>query len=337
MKSVLSIPAVFLALLSVSCSSVQNQARPLWADDEGVLYAYPSENYIARLGYGESAASAKAFSDAELARYFEHSVQTTTQASQTMTNASGKTTSQESVLQRNVTINSDLTLFAVGHTQPWLDKTTGQYIACSYINRREAWKIYEKKLTQSKKEFDYLYDAAIKEEDLLKKISRLKSTNSSSQTFVTRLDFAQTLYPPSEEFYTADRDRIASIQSLMESARMNCVMNMIVSGDKDNRIRRIAESFFVSENFIISSKSYVYTVSVSVEPNKTYHEQSITAEPGITVAIHNGKENLFTYNKNLPRIAGFTEAEALVDKKIYDALESELNASFAQALREFLE
>ena len=327
--------AIFLFLIILatftSCKSTQ-AAAPLWTELETLEEAYPSKDYIARIGYGENAQEARVLSEAELTSYFEHSVQTEVNSSFSQSMTGTKTSDAERTLTQKVNVKADMSLFAVKHTNPWFSKENRQYICCSFIDREEAWKVYESRVLQAEKNFLTSYKTALEEKDPLKRLFLLSKSSLPAEEYSEVLSFAHALSPKNSASYERDRDIIAKIPADMEKARLAASMKIIVSGDSDSLAERTVTQILSSKGFILKSSAAAYEVLVNVQPGKQYHQQSITAVPGVSVEITNGEESIFSYAKTLERQTGFIEAETFVDKKIYQAVEKELKSTLSSEI-----
>ena len=324
-----------LSLFMISCASTKQEA-PLWTDEYTIDQAFPKDKYIARVGRAESKAASKAFADAELALFFEHTVEAQTAATTVMKNADGKTEIADRELERSVMIKSSVDLFAVEHTDPWFDKKSKRYLACAYIERTEAWKFYEPKLLSAREEFFNIYNQAMAEKDLIKRIKLLESSKAPARNYDDYIFFSSALYDLGYKKYKGDLEITGGIEKEIVSARLKATMQLQVTNDNDNRIYRKVSEILGGQGFIFSDKNPAYKVIVNVEPNKNVYSESITADPGISIYITNGTETLLTYSKTVDRVTGFAAAEAFVNKKIYTALEEELDTSFPEAVKEIL-
>ena len=332
----------FLCLFfAAGCASVKEQP-PLWAEEDTLESVYPSASYIARVGRGDSVQNASAFADAELTRHFEHSVTSLTSASQTMTSGQDGTTTTERTLNRKVLVDSSMQLFAVHHTDSWYDAKKKRYVVCSYIDRQEAFTVFESRIQQAKELFDSYYKNASSETNPILKTASLKDCKAPAENYLSVLNFAHTLMPSYDSRYADERKRIASVDAEIAQLKNTLVFYLDVKGDSDSRIKAVVSKsitdcgYKVTDSVQGSAKNSVCTVNVNVLPNKIYHEQTITANPSVEVKISGGAKTVFSYSRTLDRITGFKQAEAFVDKKIYDGLEGELKASLTQAVKDAL-
>ena len=326
--------ALCISFLFAACASKPVQ-KPLWADYDTIEAVYPKADYIARIGTGDSAQTAGLLAEGALGTYFTHTVQSSTTARQTMTSAANTSTSSSRTIERTVTLESLMELAAVHKTNPYFDRESSHYVCCAFINREEAWHLYEGRLLSEREHFQAFFKSAEDEQDYLKRMMLLKKADNASQNYLSALDFARLLSPAREAAYAKDRLAIARLESEWEKAKKEAAMYVTVKKDMSGRISRCMTALLAGEGFMLaaSPSQAVYTVLVEVEPNKMRHADMLTAEPGISVAIRNGDRQFFSYAKSLERISGFSEAEAFVDKKIYTALEEELLSSFLTEFR----
>lgn len=334
MKRLLFIIVLSLSIISTIFAVPKKNKKekiPQWLIADSLSEVFPNSQYIARIGYGNTVDEALIFAEGEIGKYFEHTVESTMQASQSMKSSTLEGTSEERSFNRRTLVSSNTKLFAINHTEPYFDKEKKHYSVCVYIDRNEAWKIYEPKVNQKKEAFRVQFDSADEEPDSLKKILRIEKLLPVAEEFIDYLDFAAVIYPQSISSYEKDRNCAALIDEMLITARMDAVMKIEVTGDFENRIKRAVSELFTKENYMLSEREYEYIIKVLVEPNKILHPEEdniVTANPGITIAISNGSENVFTYTKTLKRISGFNEYT--VDKKIYSNLENELKKSFLE-------
>ena len=320
-------------VLAVSTGCASNSAvpleKPLWASYDTIERAYPNESYIARIGFASSADAAGALAEGELAAYFSHTVQTSSTATENMVSKDGKTSIESRSIARTVKVDALRDLFAVHRTEAWADKKQKRTVVCAYIDRAEAWTLYEGHVISAQKRFHSAYDAAIRESDPLKRIVLLKQCAIPGEEYVEVLDYARLLSPRAEGAYAKEREAVAGVENRIALAKQEAVMRIVAKNDDTGRVSRMVETLFSQEGFLFTTKANqtVYEVLVSLESHKQTHGDMLTCEPEITVSVKNSAEIIFSYAKTLPRINGFAEAAALVDKKLYASVEQELNQS----------
>ena len=129
--------------------AVKNQSKiPLWTSYDTISHVFPNSDYIARIGHGDNAESAKLNADSELASYFNHSVKTDIVARQNYSNQKGKSDIQK-YLTKNISVQNDVEVIGLKHTDFYFDSAHNDFIVCSFINRNDAWKLLEPKLVRA--------------------------------------------------------------------------------------------------------------------------------------------------------------------------------------------
>ena len=330
----LLLTAVLLALplLAAACASSPKEDAPLWSDENTLEQAYPSSSYIARIGRASSAQAAESFADSELTRHFEHSVQSVTSASQVMVNNASGTSKEEKSLERKVFVDSSMKLFALHHTQAWFEKKTKTYVVCSYLNREEAFSIYENQIKISRQNFEAFYNKAQDENNYLKKISALKDCIPAADSYLSVLSFAHTLYPKSDANYEKDKETLTSIDSQIAQLKKSILFYMDIKGDSNNQIKDCLTNIFTKSGFTITETKSPYIIKVLVDSDKTYHEETITANPKVSLQILGQNTPFYSITITGSRVSGFKQAEAFVNKKIFDSLVSELKTQLPSEL-----
>lgn len=310
-----------------SCASDKVEERPLWTDDFTVSQVFPSSEFVTGIGRSTSAANATVLSDGELAAYFTRQITAVTKGIQKTTNAGGLTDDRQIV--KDVTITSNIKLFAVNHTTPWFSKDEGVWYCCAYLNRKEAWKIYEAVVIQYQKEFLSFYESAEFESDAFKKIQAYREASKAGENYSDVLTFAEILYKSGCTKYSADRTLIASIDEKIMKARNSIIMKVEVRNDRNNRYYNAAAKVLSSLGVSVSETHYAYKVLVEVDENKQKFTDTLVANPVISISVSDGVEKILSENRVLDRVTGFIEAESLVNSKISTAVEKEIAGPFA--------
>lgn len=313
------------------------QDLPLWYDSVTIEEVFPNSKFIARTGFGASAEEAAAFAQADISSYFSQTVVSHTEATSKMTQ-SGKTSEESRSIERQVVIDSAMQLFAIHKTTPYYDKKTKKYAVCVYLDREEAFSIYEGTLIRLQKKFLSTYNTAEKETDAFKKIIRYSQCVSPAEKYSDSLDFARILYIRGAEKYSDDYDRISSIENKIISAKKSVQLNVKVINDSSNKIRNCVKDILSNDGYFISDNEskIMHIVSVNINLNKHVSGESILSEPSVSINITNAQENIFAYSKNIQKISGFTEAESFLERKAYQSIEQEIQKSFLKEFHAFL-
>lgn len=338
-------PVLALSLLFIlfSCESTEQVVaeQPLWSQLETINQVYPSNKYIARIGYGEKAGAAIADAEAEVGKYFENNIQSNTVSKDHFVSKTGEDTSRYQELDKEIFISSNVKLFAMNHTKPWHDKENDLYVVCSYINRADAFNVFAPKLEKARREFYSFYTKAENEKDPFRKINRLKEAVAPGNDYLDLLDFAQLISPELASAYRNDINAIASIEEKIYSTRVDATMKIDVKNDLDNRVFSTLSALLGSEKIILSKNDYKYLMDANVDKNIVFHEIEdgeviITAEPIVNIVLRNRMNGdvVFSYTRDFDKITGYTES--FINKKVFSAIDKELNSSFIEEFKSFI-
>lgn len=328
---------VFTALFSGCCSNQVSNQAPLWASPDTIESVFPKEEFIARIGYAKDSTSAYALAESELSSYFSHSVHSVVHGRQLMTdlindsvhNNKNNTAQVSHSIERVVTVEAINNLFDVHKTQPWYNKPKKQYVCCAYIIRKDAWKVYEGIIRDSRDTFRQFFDTAIVEKEPLRKIRFFDDCEKPAEDFLTKLENARLIMPGQEDKFLQDRKLAEGIKLYKDEALKNCIMFV---KSENTQLERIITSIISSKDFSVSrnKSEATYFIDVILDYGIISHGETITSSPGLAVVIKTSNREIWNYTRNLTKQNGFSAAEGLIKRKILTSAESELNSSFAE-------
>lgn len=231
-----------------------------------------NEAYIASVGRGETASGAEQNALEGISKYFSMHINVTSEE-QTVSDNSGT----NSILTDTSFITSETNLFAVHYETPRYDKSQKLYETVAWIDREEAWTIYEPQLTSVTVSFEKLFDSASTENDSLRKaVSYASAQKYAEQNDMERkLTFAAILYPASTGLYSRPTELMSEIPSLIASLLAQISVSIECSSDSDDCIKNAAllslQKFQLSST--VSKEEDQYVCSIKIEENR----QNLTA------------------------------------------------------------
>lgn len=332
--------SLFIAVFSFlifGCSSVpnpngravKNQSKiPLWTSYDTISHVFPDSDYIARIGHGDNAESAKLNADSELASYFNHSVKTDIVARQNYSNQKGKSDIQK-YLTKNISVQNDVEVIGLKHTDFYFDSAHNDFIVCSYINRNDAWKLLEPKLDFSSDVVKQNYSQAETENELYTKILLLNRALAQSDDFYKNFFMAMAITPENAELYEATDDLIQEIISDCEKLKKRAVIFVKAEGENSERIKAKLESVFIDRGYVISASKndYNYLVDLQSKFRLDLQAELFNAFPELSVTVTNKNGNTVdSYSKTYGRISAYSEDSCL--RSAMYKIESDLKKNF---------
>ncbi|MBQ6057037.1 MAG: LPP20 family lipoprotein [Treponema sp.] len=192
-KKVKKLNSIFLfsLVLLAGCASTSGSGSiPDWMTD--YRSAYPDTHYIAQRGRADSEQTAKTEAVAQIARYFQTSVNANLKTSiQSVT--SGDSVSETTSVVNDVDVQSQVDLFAVEYTEPYYFNKEKKWYCVAYIERDKAWNQYQPTVENAKTEFYSMKKNADTESDPLTKCSLYGKTWNSGKVFLEKLEYARIL------------------------------------------------------------------------------------------------------------------------------------------------
>lgn len=288
-------PLTFLCLFASPVFS--KPSEPEWFKNWRTLY--PETDYIAQRGRGDTEEQSKTDALAQIARYFQTNVNANlTTSLQSVT--SGDFVSETTSIQDEVSVMSDVELFALEYTQGYYFKKEKKWYSLAFIKRENAWTQYKPKIEDAKTAFYAIYDAASKEEDLLLRCSMYKKSLESGQIFLQRLEYGRILNSEKEAEYEEDRKVISGISALIEKEKSFCTVFIEIQGDYERIVQSALTEVFKNSGFRVvrSENEAAYTCNAYIELNISGAEP-LAIKPGIEIRIDNNqKQTIFTNQIN---------------------------------------
>lgn len=279
--------------------------------------------YIAQRGFGESEQIAKQNALAEISKFFQMSISVEANEKTKVTDAGSR-----SELSENIFVNSQTELFAVHYTKAKYNKKQKLYELAAYIDRNEAWQIYEPKLESAVKPFEKLYQYAESQNENILKITGFSKAleNANQNELEKKLDFAVILYPDSYDLYETTRNHLSEIEPLVKKICKRTFVNVVCENDFEGRVQKGTEEIF-SKIGIGTSKNAEYEFAVKVLENESKLPAGFFFTPSFTLEITKNGNVLFSSSGQLKKIGA--KDETIAKQRAYSAV--------ANAVAEILE
>lgn len=325
---------VSIVLLAGCASTSGSGAIPDWMTDYRTVY--PDTQYVAQRGRADSEATAKTEAVAQIARYFQTSVNANLKTSiQSVT--SGEGVSETTTVVNDVDVMSQVDLFAVEYTDPYYFKKEKKWYCVAYIEREKAWNQYQPTLENAKTEFYSMKKNADSESDPLIKCSLYGKSWNSGKKFLEKLEYARILNSQKERAYSDDRKTVSEIPALIAGEKEKCTLYLDVKGDWGNVISSSLSKTLSDQGFKIAKnpKEANYTAHTEVE-NNAIGNDPIQVQPSLDLKIvsRTGKTVFANQTKSEKKTIAYTLENA--QKKAYPLLAEECEKSISAELSKLL-
>lgn len=325
---VLALSPVFLS----SCGST-NEIAPDWLANYRSIY--PDADYIAQRGRADSEQTAKTEAVAQIARYFQTSVNANLKTS-VQSVMSGENVSETTSVVNDVDVMSQVDLFAVEYTDPYFSKNENKWYCVAFIEREKAWSQYKPTVDGAKSEFYAMKKNADDENDPFTKCTVYGKAWKSGKSLLEKLEYARILNAKKEADYAEDRKAVNEIPSKISAEREKCTVYLLVTDDYGNTISSALNQVLSRNGFKLakSANEANYTANAIVEPNAVGNDP-ITIYPSLELKITSkgGKTVFANQCKVEQKTIAYTLENA--QKKAYPILAKEAEKAINAELNQY--
>lgn len=307
--------AAVVTVIFAGCATtkVESQNSPEWIDDAGRLRLFPNEKFISSLGIGFSINDAKAKAARGISSFIKTQVSSSTQASYFESEKNG-TIFKEKVLRENTTLSSDETIYTLDFTEPWYDEKTSQYFCVAFIDKAEAWRQIEPKLSAIATDVESKWNSAEKDKSGFWRTLILGRIISEKETFSSLCDFANVVNPSGRKKYAFVESRFFEAESAVQNERTRQTIWLSVENDKNGIVHRALAAAFEKYGFTVSQSrgKFIATAKVAMEIRE--EGKVFVARPGITLEVKSALgSQVASFSHSAKKIVGF-EKSALEEK-----------------------
>ena len=324
---------ILSTIASLSSCGTTSEIAPDWLADYRTVY--PDTEYIAQRGRADTELTAKTEAVAQIARYFQTSVNANLKTSiQSVTN--GGTVSETTSVVNDVDVMSQVDLFAVECTDPYFNRKENKWYCVAFIEREKAWTQYKPTVDGAKSEFHAMKKNADDETDPFTKCAAYGKAWKSGRQFLEKLEYARILNAKKEAEYAGDRNAVSEIPGKISAGREQCTAYLSVTGDYGNTVSSALSRTLSNNGFKIakSADGANYTANAIVESNAA-GDDPIAVYPSLDLKITGrGGKTVFAHQcKVEQKTLGYTLESA--QKKAYPILAKEADRAISAELNQY--
>jgi hypothetical protein len=306
---------------------------PEWAKTlNGVATVYPNAQYIAQRGRGPDVASAQNDGVAQISRWITSQIDTSQSSQLSITERNGES-DQSRQTKEETFVTSQASLFAVRYApDPWHNTAEGQWETVAYIDRNEAWAIYEPQVRQRANAFTKLFEAAENDTEPFRKFFQYpKAQAYAEQELDSYFRFAEILNPREMRNFDAVTNAISSIPQRREQARLEAGIFVECPLDLDGLVATALTQVLSAEGFPVTqnraSASAVCTASVDDGLQNLAAGTFYTTSVRFTISGKSSGVPLFSCTLRTPERSGAV-TPVVANRRGYTALAEEIRKSF---------
>ncbi|MDR1230258.1 MAG: hypothetical protein LBK61_02530 [Spirochaetaceae bacterium] len=328
------ITGAWLAALLAACGGMpRNAEAPPWA--RNVEAAYPRAAFIAQRGEGATRREAELAALNSISFYFESEIDAEESMRRSWTERNG-VAGTESRTETSTLVRSQTRLVAVRYAEdPWVNPATKAWETVAFIDREEAWTVYEPEAAKARDALLALSDASEVENEAFLRALRFGAAAAYGEGagFNAVRGFAQILHPAKAQTLFASADALrAAFPERIYSARQGAAVFVDCPDDLDGLVATAVAAAFGTAGFPVTqdrrTASGVCLVRVDLGAQKL--ESGTFYTPALTGTVSGGAGTVFSFTAKAPRQSAMNPD--IGRRRAYTALAAALGEAFAAEL-----
>ena len=331
----------FIGLVSLFALSCAGAPRPEWAASlQAIRFVYPDSRFIAQRGRGATREAAEVDAAAQIARFIESQIETRSGAGFSFTQQNGEEAVKSSTTEEAY-VQSQIALFGIRYAQDaFYNKAEKKWETVAYIDRDEAWTVYEPRFRQQADAFHALYQAAEDESGWFRKVLRFgaAAVYARGGDFITAEAFVQILHPQKMNVsFGGIRAEIAAIPQKTDDAKRNAGVFIDCPGDFESLVTSAFSRALGAEGFPVARNRNGAEVvcAVTIDEGRQQRDVGIFYYPSLRAVFTDAGVSgaaagaLFTFNAAASRASAVTPDVA--KRRAYTALAEKVVETFSLA------
>jgi hypothetical protein len=328
-----SLTGVALAALTLASCATAPTALPPWAASPAAIRTvFPDSEYIAQRGRGRTRQTAEVAAAAEIARFMTSQVAATTGYTMSTRQTNGQSAELLETLDEAY-VKTQMDLFGIRYADDaFYDKAQKEWQSVAYIDRAEAWQVYEPRFKRQADSFQHLFDAAEAESESVKKVFRYLAAQQYARTpeFENAALFGQLLSPArmNAEFGLV-RESQAGIPQKLDNAKRNAGIYIDCPADFEALVYTAFSECFAAQGFPVTRtrSAAAATCTVTVTDGEQRRDSGVYYYPAVQAALTGKSGPLWTFNAQADKSAAVTPDVA--KRRAYTALAAQVRVTFA--------
>jgi hypothetical protein len=292
---------------------------------------YPRAAYIAQRGEGGDRQDAELAALSAISYYFESEINARQSNRSVWTERDG-VTSAESRTEAETMVQSQTRMAAVRYAEdPWQNPSTGKWETVAYLDRNEAWALYEPRAKMVSDGLLALMNAAENEGEAFSRVLRFGTAASYADgaEFNTVREFAQVLYPSKAQAFFRDADEaVSSLPAKIDEARRGARMFIQCSPDLDGLIYNAAVAAWGAEGFPVerNREAAANVCVIQVDEGMQKMDSGVFYYPSLSGMVNGASGVLFSFTIKASRQGAINPD--IAKRRAYTALAAALQEAF---------
>jgi hypothetical protein len=214
---------------------------------------------------------------------------------------------------------------------PWQNPATGKWETVAYLDRNEAWTLYEPQARTVSDALLALVKAAENEPEAFSRVLRfgIAASYGDGAEFNTVREFAQVLYPSRAQAFFRDADNAVSVlPAKIDAARRSARIFIDCSSDLDGLLYNGALAAWGAEGFPVerNREAAAAVCVIQVDEGVQKMDSGVFYTPSLSGTVNGASGALFSFTVKAPRQAAINPD--LAKRRAYTALAAAFKEAF---------
>jgi hypothetical protein len=292
---------------------------------------YPRAGYIARRGEGSARQEAELAALSAISFYFESEINAGQSSRNVWTEQKGVTGS-ESRTETETIVRSQTRMVAVRYAEdPWLNPATGKWETVAYLDRNEAWTLYEPQAKTASETLLALMEGAENETEAFSRVLRFGTAASyaAGTEFTAIREFAQVLHPAKAAVFFRDADdAVSALPAKIDAARRSARIFIDCPVDFDELIYNAAVAAWGAEGFPVerNREAAACVCLIQVDEGAQKMDSGVFYNPSLSGTVNGVSGALFSFTAKASRQSAIDPG--IAKRRAYTALAAAFQEMF---------
>lgn len=266
---------------------------------------YPIDKYIRAMGEGSTEKKAQAEAIANVAMSFKTSVKVLNTAISDLQNSveNDKTDySQKETIHREFFAETESEFYCLQFSESYYDKKRKKYFTVAFIDRENAFGIYNSKIIPLETEMISTYNGAAEESEYLYKCFLYQKASLLGELIKVYINNAIIVCPSKANAFDGVLEQISAVNYEAEKQRNKISFSIECKEPKGQNLVPGIASILEESGFVYSKKNPVYKIDVEIQFSEEVYEAGEFVRPAVTIMISNKDgEPVDSYSRVYPR------------------------------------
>lgn len=283
-------------------------AAPKWLKDPSAVY--PSSAYLKAVGEGNSIEVAQNSAVASISLVFQTKTDVRTKAVKELSyieeeNKSEYATSQNAV--QVVNISSDAEFLCTKFDEPYFDKKGKKYAVIAYVNKEEAFTVYNERITHLMNLIKKLNSIADSDGEVFRVVSNYQKALALGELVEAYIKNAIIVKPSAADSFSSDMELLESIAGKLAERKADLVFTVSSNDERCISVENHLISLLEEKGFACSETGYRYTIDMNVHFAEEHLAAGEFVRPTIRIQVKNAdNKSIKSYSKAYTRYGAKT-------------------------------